>query len=45
VVLGRSLQQPVPMVVDRPFLCAVVDGRTGLLLFLGWVADPEPVAA
>ena len=28
------------MIVDRPFLCAVVERETGLPLFLGMVADP-----
>jgi serpin B len=31
---------PVPFVVDRPFLAAVRDDRTGAILFIGQVTDP-----
>jgi serpin B len=31
---------PVTMVVDRPFLFAIVDSATGLPLFLGQVSHP-----
>lgn len=31
---------PVPMVVDRPYLVALVDGPTGAVLMLGHIADP-----
>ena len=31
---------PVEMIVDRPFLFALTDLRSGLPLFLGRVADP-----
>jgi serine protease inhibitor len=40
VVLGRSL--PRSMVVDRPFVLAVADRRSGLLIFLAWITDPGP---
>lgn len=32
---------PVPFVVDRPFVAAVRDDRTGALLFVGQVTDPR----
>jgi len=32
---------PVTLVVDRPFLFAIVDGATGLPLFLGQVSHPR----
>lgn len=31
---------PFHMVVDRPFFCAIVDGRSGVLLFVGGIYDP-----
>ena len=31
---------PVPMVVNRPYLAALVDGPTGAILMLGQVTDP-----
>jgi serpin B len=31
---------PVPMVVDRPYLVAIVDVPTGAILFLGHIGDP-----
>lgn len=40
VGVARALVVPFRMVVDRPFLCAIADGRTGALLFLGYVSDP-----
>lgn len=43
IVLGRSLLPTTVMVVDRPFVLAVVDRRTGLVLFQGRVTRPEPV--
>jgi serine protease inhibitor len=33
--------EPFRMVVDRPFLCAIVDRGTGLVLFLGAIVDPR----
>ena len=29
--------------VDRPFMLYVVDKQTGATLFMGWVANPEPL--
>jgi serpin B len=37
-VMGRSL--PRTIVVDRPFLVAIVDRRSGAFLFLGRINDP-----
>ncbi len=31
---------PIPMVVDRPFLIAIVDAPTGAILFAGHIKDP-----
>jgi serine protease inhibitor len=33
-------EQPFQMIVDRPFFCALVDQRTGALLFVGIIYDP-----
>lgn len=32
---------PVEMIVDRPFFCAIVDDKTGLILFMGAIVDPS----
>jgi serpin B len=40
-VVAVSLQVPVPVVVDRPFLFTVTDASTGAVLFLGRVTDPR----
>lgn len=34
---------PFTMIVDRPFLCAIRDRITGLVLFLGVVTEPQPL--
>ena len=41
VSAALRLPPPVTMVVDRPFLFAIVDTATGLPLFLGQVAQPQ----
>jgi serpin B len=42
IVAGSSVSEPtpVPMVLNRPFVLAIVDVPTGALLFLGHVEDP-----
>lgn len=32
--------QPFRMIVDRPFFCAILDQRSGVLLFIGAIHDP-----
>ena len=32
--------QPVPMVVDRPYLLSIVDVTSGAVLMLGHIQDP-----
>jgi serpin B len=40
-IVAKSLQMPAPdCAVDRPFLFAIVHGRTGAPLFVGRVTDP-----
>ena len=38
----RSLasEQPVKMIVDKPFVFALRDQKTGLILFMGYVGNP-----
>ncbi len=38
----RRPEPPFSMIVDRPFLCAIEDGRSGALLFIGAIYDPSP---
>lgn len=37
-VVEQSL--PIPMIMNRPFFYAIVDGKTGALLFIGTPVDP-----
>ncbi len=38
---AMPIEEPFHMVVDRPFLMAIVDDETGLILFMGAISDPE----
>jgi serpin B len=42
IVSGASIAgpTPIPVVLDRPFVLAIVDVPTGALLFLGHIEDP-----
>jgi serine protease inhibitor len=35
-------EQPLHLIVDRPFFCAIEDTRSGALLFVGAIYDPAP---
>lgn len=40
----ESVSEPMPpfeMIVDRPFICAIVEEQTGMILFLGAIYDPR----
>ncbi|MEP7048696.1 MAG: serpin family protein [Pseudomonadota bacterium] len=36
---------PIPMIVNRPYLLAVLDAPTGAILILGHINDPAPAAS
>jgi serpin B len=38
---GGDLSHRFSMAVDRPFFSAICDQKTGVILFMGWVLDPE----
>ncbi len=41
VVMSRSMPSPpFRMVVERPFLCAIQDEQTGIVLFMGAIYEP-----
>jgi serpin B len=37
---GAPAADPVPVILDRPFLYRIVDGETGTTLFIGQMLDP-----
>ena len=45
VVLGyptsAPVQQPIPVVLDRPFIYRIIDDQSGATLFIGQVLDPS----
>ena len=47
VIASRSIaaDQPVKMVVDKPFLFALRDQKTGFILFMGYVGSPQKLTA
>ena len=38
---GRPAQQAIPFTADHPFLFLIVDGGSGLVLFIGRVVEPK----
>jgi serine protease inhibitor len=40
VAMPASIMEEVEMMVDRPFMYAIVSRESGLILFLGQVLDP-----
>jgi serpin B len=40
VATGAPIDQPVPVVLDRPFLFRIVDDESGTPLFAGRIMDP-----
>jgi serpin B len=44
VAATRSLETPEPaeFAADRPFAFCIVDSETGVVLFIGYIADPVP---
>lgn len=34
-------EKPFEMIVDRPFFLAIVDGKTGIILFMGSIVNPQ----
>jgi serine protease inhibitor len=41
VLMQRSIGQRFSMVINRPFFCAIQDDRTGVILFLGAIWEPN----
>ncbi|HEX2783229.1 MAG TPA: serpin family protein [Ilumatobacteraceae bacterium] len=37
---SAPIQQPIPVVLDRPFLYRIIDDQSGATLFIGQVLDP-----
>lgn len=41
MAMTAAPMQPIRMVVDHPFLCAIVDSETGAVLFVGAIMNPK----
>jgi len=41
VAASISIEEPFVVILDRPFFFAIKDNKTGMMLFMGSIADPE----